>query len=151
MKWIIGIIIFVIVYSWLKSKKQKKNINDLYKKSAYEKFSKLVQMINYEAYKGEGMLFFINDRTFNLYKDGENQIITFEYNLKRLTITWKYLYFRKETVLTKVYDDPINLSPYNDTTLNPLEQEKIANEIILAMREKIAIHKSRVLGNSNFY
>ncbi|MDL2265663.1 hypothetical protein LJC43_04700 [Parabacteroides sp. OttesenSCG-928-G21] len=98
-------------------------------------------MINDEAFKGQGTIHYISKKNINLYKDGENQIIFFLYATGHLTITWKYKYYQKETILEKDFDNVRNLSLF--------EQEKIANIMISEMRKQICKHKKEVLNNNN--
>ena len=82
----------------------------------------------------------LDKRSFNLYQDGKNQIIKFEYGTGHLTITWKYKYFQKEIVHEKQYDNVRNLSLF--------EQQKIADNIISEMEQVVENHKNNVIGGA---
>tara|TARA_B110001469_G_C9587113_1_gene291283 strand:+ start:88 stop:510 length:423 start_codon:yes stop_codon:yes gene_type:complete len=113
---------------------------DLQGQSLHEKFAVIVSSINEVAYFGMGKVTTLDKRSFNLYQDGKNQIIKFEYGTGHLTIIWKYKYFQKEIVHEKQYDNVRNLSLF--------EQQKIADNIISEMEQVVENHKNNVIGGA---
>ena len=111
---------------------------DLQGQSLPEKFAVIVSSINEVAYGGMGKVTTLDKRSFNLYQDGQNQIINFQYGTGHLTITWKYKYFQKEIVHEKQYNNVRNLSLF--------EQQKIAENIISEMEQVVENHKNNVIG-----
>lgn len=138
MIWIFVIIIIVFLLFKFFIELDKDNY-DLQNQNLPEKFYFIVSMINQEAYNGEGSVTILDKRTFNLYQDGENQIINFQYSTGHLTITWKYKYFQKEVVHERQFNDVRNLSVF--------EQQKIAGVIIKEMSLIIEKHKLKVLNH----
>lgn len=113
---------------------------DLQGQSLPEKFAVIVSSINEVAYGGMGKITTLDKRSFNLYQDGQNQIINFQYGTGHLTITWKYKYFQKEIVHEKQYNDVRNLSLF--------EQQKIADNMISEMEQVVENHKNNVIGGA---
>ncbi len=113
---------------------------DLQGQSLTEKFSVIVSSINEVAYGGMGKVTTLDKRSFNLYQDGQNEIINFQYGTGHLTITWKYKYFQKEIVHEKQYNNVRNLSLF--------EQQKIADNIISEMEQVVENHKNNVIGGA---
>jgi hypothetical protein len=113
---------------------------DLQGQSLPEKFAVIVSSINEVAYGGMGKVTTLDKRSFNLYQDGQNQIINFQYGTGHLTITWKYKYFQKEIVHEKQYNNVRNLSLF--------EQQKIADNIISEMEQVVENHKNNVIGGA---
>lgn len=129
---IIGIILFRFFTSLSKD-----NI-DLQGITLYEKFNVIVNMINEAAFNGDGSVTTLDKREFNLYEDGQNQIIKFQYSTGHLTITWKYKYFQKEIVHEIQFNDVRNLSLF--------EQKKIGEQMIKEMAVVVERHKKNVIG-----
>ncbi len=113
---------------------------DLQGQSLQEKFAVIVSSINEVAYGGMGKVTALDKRSFNLYQNGQNQIINFQYGTGHLTITWKYKYFQKEIVHEKQYNNVRNLSLF--------EQQKIADNMISEMEEVVENHKNNVIGGA---
>jgi len=133
-----AIIIAVVVFVLFKfSSALNKDNGDLAGQSLSEKFSFVVNILNDNAYGGEGKVTTIDKRRFNLYQENSNQIIQFQYSTGSLTICWKYKYYQKEIIHEKTFDEVRNLSLF--------EQEKIANILIREMKQVIAYHKTDVL------
>ena len=133
---IIIITIIVIVIFRFISDLNKDNY-DLQGKSLAEKFSMVISTINDAAFSGGGRVISINKRQFNLYEEGQNQIVCFGYSTGHLTIIWKYKYYQKEVSYEKIFRDVRNLSLF--------EQQRIANVMIDEMNLVIAKHQSNVL------
>ena len=95
-------------------------------------------MINEAAFNGDGSVTTLDKREFNLYEDGQNQIIKFQYSTGHLTITWKYKYFQKEIVHERQFNDVRNLSLF--------EQQKIGEQMIREMAVVVERHKNNVIG-----
>ncbi len=137
MWWIIGILIVgVIIYKFVAD--LNKDNDDLQSQSSSDKFSGIVKIINAAAFGGKGEVYQLNRRVFNLYKDGENQIINFDYSTGSLTITWKFKYFQQEVVHRRQFDDVRMISM--------ALQERIGNQMVNEMPEVIERHMKRVLG-----
>ncbi|MCF2501684.1 hypothetical protein [Dyadobacter chenhuakuii] len=114
-----------------------KDENELQHQSVSEKFAVIVNMLNDAAFNGAADITPIDKREFNLY-DGSNQIIKFQYSTGSLTITWKYKYYQKEIVHERNFTESRNLSIF--------EQEKIANAMMIEMKQIVEKHKKDVLG-----
>ena len=95
-------------------------------------------MINEAAFNVDGSVTTLDKREFNLYEDGQNQIIKFQYSTGHLTITWKYKYFQKEIVHERQFNDVRNLSLF--------EQQKIGEQMIREMAVVVERHKNNVIG-----
>jgi len=135
MIWIIlGVVVISLI---LFTGKFNKDSNDLEHKKLHEKFEYIVTNLNQYAFNGEGEVYEINMRTFNLGATGSNQMITFEYGGGGLTIIWKYKYYQKEVVDKKYFPNVRNLSVF--------EQEKISQLMIMRMEKVIAQHKDDVM------
>ena len=106
-----------------------------------EKFQFVVAKLNQVVFDGQGNLTKLSNRSFNLYKEGENQIIHFHYSTGILRITWKYKYFQKEVIHKRDFDNARNLSVF--------EQTKMGEIMISEMMEIIKQHKVQVLGIEN--
>ena len=132
---VIGIIVFILFRFFTDLNKDN---YDLQEQSLAEKFKFTVTSLNNAAFNGQGSVTTLDKRSFNLYKDGSNQIINFVYGTGDLTIIWKYKYFQKEVVHEKQFNDVRNLSLF--------EQEKIAEIIIKEMAVVIANHQNNVIG-----
>lgn len=104
---IIGIILFRFFSSLSKDN------DDLQGRTLSEKFNVIVSMINEAAFNGGGSVTTLDKREFNLYEDGQNQIIKFQYSTGHLTITWKYKYFQKEIVHERQFNEVRNLSLFD--------------------------------------
>ena len=129
---IIGIILFRFFTSLSKDN------DDLQGRTLSEKFNVIVNMIKEAAFNGDGSVTTLDKREFNLYEDGQNQIIKFQYSTGHLTITWKYKYFQKEIVHERQFNDVRNLSLF--------EQQKIGEQMIREMAVVVERHKNNVIG-----
>jgi hypothetical protein len=136
MVWIIVILLIVIVLLVKFSSSLNEDNSELGFQTLQEKFSVIVSVLNENAYDGGGAITTLNKRSFNLYSDGSNQIINFNYSTGHLTITWKFKYYQKEIVHKRDFNDVRNLSVF--------EQEKIANKMIEEMNIVIKRHKQNV-------
>ncbi len=133
---LIVIVLIVIIIMFVSSlNKDKQDLNGI---SLSEKFEIIVSILNEAAYNGNGRVTKTSDRQFNLYQEGQNQIIQFHYSSGHLTIFWKYKFFQKEIVHERQFNDCRNLSIF--------EQQKIAEQMIREMEEIILKHQSDVLG-----
>jgi len=129
-----GIVLFIL-FSFFKDASKDKD--DLRNTSLKEKFNVIVNTLNNEAFNGNGSVTNLDKRSFNLYEQGKNQIIQFQYGTGHLTLTWKYKYFQKEIVHEKTYTNVRNLSLF--------EQKKIADDMINQMRNVVEKHKIDVV------
>ena len=102
-----------------------------------DKFKVVANMLNEAAFNGRGKIIKLDNRSFNLYEQGSNQIINFHYGTGTLTLTWRYKYFQKEIVHSKDFYETRNLSLF--------EQQKIANQMINEMIPVIENHKMNVM------
>ena len=112
---------------------------DLQDKTLLEKYNVVVNMINDSAFNGTGSVTLLDKREFNLYQEGKNQIIKFQYSSGHLTIIWKYKYYQKEIVHEKQFDNVRNISLF--------DQQKIAQQMINEMAIIVRRHKNDVLGD----
>lgn len=136
MIWIfVVVIVLFILFSFFKDASKDKD--DLRNTSLKEKFNVIVNTLNSEAFNGNGSVTNLDNRSFNLYEQGKNQIIQFQYGTGHLTLTWKYKYFQKEIVHEKTYTNVRNLSLF--------EQKKIADDMINQMRNVVENHKINVV------
>ncbi len=115
-----------------------KDNDDLQGRTLDDKFNVIVNMINDAAFNGRGSVTTLDKREFNLYEEGQNQIIKFQYSTGHLTITWKYKYFQKEVVHERQFNDVRNLSLF--------EQQKIGEQMIKEMAIVVERHKNNVIG-----
>lgn len=129
---IVGLLLFRFFTAFTKDE------DDLQHQTLSEKFAVIVHMINEAAFNGRGEITVLDKREFNLYEDGENQIIKFQYSTGHLTITWKYKCLQKEVVHQRQYNNVRNLSL--------IEQQRIGVNIIKEMGVVIAKHKIDVYG-----
>lgn len=137
---IIAIIAFILIRFF---RALNKDNYDLQRQTLSEKFKFIVDILNDAAFNGKGSVTPLNKRSFNLYQEGQNQIINFMYGTGHLTITWKYKYFQKEVVHERQFNDTRNLSIF--------EQQKIAEIMIDEMAIIIKNHQNNVLGNIKTY
>ncbi len=134
---VIGIIGFILFRFF--SDLNKDNY-DLQGQNLNEKFAVIVAAINDAAFNGGGSITTLDKRGFNLYENGQNQIINFQYGTGHLTITWRYKYFQKEVVHEKQFNDVRNLSIF--------EQQKIADRMIMEMTQVVENHKNNTIGGA---
>lgn len=132
---VIAIVGFILIRFFIALSKDN---DDLQGQTADKKFCVVVNMINDAAFAGQGTVTVQNKRMFNLYQDGQNQIISFLYSTGHLTITWKYKYFQKEVVHEKQFSNVRNLSLF--------EQQKIGEQMIDEMMVVVEKHQKNVIG-----
>jgi hypothetical protein len=113
-----------------------KDNDDFNGQSFEQKFSVVVETLNKATYNGRGVTTVASKREFNLYEEGQNQIIHFYYSTGSLVIIWKYKYFQKEVVHEKQFSNVRNLSTF--------EQQKIAESMINEMSMIIQKHINSV-------
>ena len=141
MFWIL-LIVAVIGYSLFRFFiSYSKDNDELQSQTLDQKFEVIVQTINNAAFDGNGSITTLDKREFNLYEEGKNQIIKFQYSTGHLTITWNYKYFQKEVVNERQFDNVRNLSVF--------EQQDIGNGMIKEMAGVVERHKNEVLGVDN--
>jgi len=136
MIWTVIIIIVVIILFRFFNDLNKDN-SDLQGQTLADKFQFLVIDLNEAAFNGNGRVTTLDKRSFNLFQDGQNQIINFNYSTGHLTITWKYKYFQKEIVHEKQFNDVRNLSIF--------EQQKLATIMVNEMNAIVEKHQNNVL------
>lgn len=136
MIWVIifAVIIGIILFRFFSD--LNKDNYDIENQNLSEKFSIIVSILNESAFNSYGTVTILNKRSFNLYENGKNQIISFYYSTGHLTITWKYKYFQKEIVHEHQFNDVRNLSIF--------EQQNIAKQMIAEMNLIIDKHKKDV-------
>lgn len=132
---ILIVIVLIIIFKFMNDLNKDKY--DLQGTSLEEKFKVVVNMLNEGAFNGNGNITKLDNRSFNLYEQGSNQIINFHYGTGTLTITWRYKYFQKEVVHTKDFYETRNLSIF--------EQQKIAEQMISEMIPIVQNHKNNVM------
>lgn len=128
---LIGYMLFRFVSSLIKDQ------DELQNQTLESKFNFIVSQINNSAFGGLGSVTVLDQREFNLYQEGQNQIIKFHYSSGHLTITWKYKYYQKEVIHERQFNDVRNLSLF--------DQQKIADQMIREMQLVIEEHKADVL------
>lgn len=116
-----------------------KDHDDLQGQTLDQKFGIIVNLINQVAFNGLGSVTTLNKREFNLYLEGENQLIKFQYSTGHLTITWRYKYFQKEVVHERQFNYVRNLSVF--------DQQKIGEQMIREMAQIVENHKNNVIGS----
>lgn len=136
MFWIILIVLIVVIILGKFLFALDKDKSDLSGVALSEKFNVIVNLLNLDAYGGNGSITTLSTRSFNLYEEGSNQIIQFHYSTGSLTITWRYKYFQKEVVHERQFDNVRNLSLF--------EQQNIAEGFIYEMSSIIERHKNDV-------
>lgn len=132
---IIGLVLFIGIRFLLDLDKDK---HDLAGTDLSNKFEIVTNIINEAAFNGRGSVTKLDKRSYNLYEEGENQIINFHYSTGHLKITWKYKYFQKEIVHEKQFDYVRNISVF--------DQQRIAQRMISEMNNIVSKHKNNVLG-----
>lgn len=132
---ILIIIVLFIIFKFTNDLNKDKS--DLQGITLEEKFSIIVNFLNERAFNGKGKVIKLDNKSFNLYEQGSNNIINFTYGTGTLTITWKYKYFQKEVVYKKDFYQTRNLSLF--------EQQKIAEQIINEMSVVIENHQNEVI------
>lgn len=136
---IIALVLGLILLKFLAD--YKKDDHDLEDQTLEQKFSTIVQVINNAAFDGRGTITRIDKREFNLYEEGQNQLVKFRYGTGHLYLIWKFKYLQKEVVHERQIPDARNLSLF--------EQEDIANAMIKEMEEVVRKHKNQV--NQGFW
>ena len=138
MYWVIGIVILIVIAEIgyvLFPDLSKDNYDH---QEQIDKFGPILVAINDAAFNGGGSIATQGKRSFTLFKNEENQKINFQYVKGHLTITWHYIYFRKEIVLKKQIFDVGNLSFS--------KQQKIADRLIMEMTQVVDNHKNNTGG-----
>lgn len=136
MVWIIviGIMLFIVFKFTNDLNKDK---YDLQGTTLEEKFKIIVNILNEAAFNKNGEITKIDNKSFNLYETGSNQIINFHYGTGTLTLTWRYKYFQKEVKHFRDFHNARNLSLF--------EQQKIAETMINEMVPIINNHKNNTM------
>ena len=114
-----------------------KDNDDLQGCTLDDKFNVIVSMINEAAFGGRGLVCYLDKREFNLYQEGQYQIIRFHYSTGHLTITWKYKHFQKEVIHERQFNNVRSLSLF--------EQQNIGKYMIKEMATIIERHKNNEL------
>ena len=91
--WVIFILVIVGIVLFNFANDLNKDNYDLQHQNVHEKFATITGALNAFAFNGKGSVIPLDKRSYNLYEDGKNQIINFNYSTGHLTITWKYKYF----------------------------------------------------------
>jgi len=104
MIWIIVIIVIVfIIGKFIGSlDADKKELN---KEPLEQKFKILVGQINNRLYNNKGKVTVIDNRSFNLYEEGTNQIVQFFYSSGNLSLTWRWKRLVNETICNKNFSN----------------------------------------------
>ena len=123
---IIVIIGYIIIRFLLALSKDK---DDLQRRTLDDKFNVVVSMINEAAFGGQGLVCYLDKREFNLYQEGQNQIIKFHYSTGHLTITWKYKYFQKEVIHKRQFNNVRNLSLFEQQDIGKYMIKEIDNAL----------------------
>lgn len=131
---IIGFILFRFFYDFFSERK--KDNDELQVQTIEEKFSVIVSKINEAAFNGKGKVVDRVPKFFNLYEEGQNQIVTFLYGTGHLTITWRYKYFENEVVHQRQFNNVRNI--------NISDQQKMAERMVSEMSIVVENHKIKV-------
>jgi hypothetical protein len=130
MIWIILIVIVGFILISFLINLNKDNI-ELSSQPIEDKLEVMIKILNNFAFDGNGKVIKLDKRSFNLYENGKNQIINFNYSTGHLFITWKYKYFLQEVVLEKQFA--------NVRFLSSSAQENIAMALIEEMESKVDV------------
>ena len=135
-------IILVVVFFLVKTLFGNQNDKQILKETPIQdKFRIIINKVNNEAFKGRGIITKIDWQSFMLGQIESNQIITFIYSHKVLSVEWKYLYFQKELKFKRSFLKADNWSVF--------EQEKIIKTLIFEFKNALEKHKNEVNNISN--
>lgn len=126
--------IIYIIFKFITAQNHERK--DLKNTPISQKFSEIVSPINAHAYNMGGSIIPLETHSFNLYQEGENQIINFHYSSGILTITWKFKWYNNEVIHKKEYP--------NVQDIGAEQQHRIAFDMINEMDMVIAKHKAKI-------
>ncbi|MCP9762984.1 hypothetical protein [Lacihabitans soyangensis] len=106
-----------------------------------QKFNAFIETLNKYAFSGSGLTTKLSETSYNLYKEGENQIINLEYAFGTLKVIWRYKYFQQELVHKKEFE--------NSQNIRQDWQIRMADSLISEMKKAIELHKIQVNHNLN--
>jgi hypothetical protein len=135
---IILLVIFFLIKTVISNQNDKQTLKET---SIQDKFRIIINKVNSEAFAGRGSITKIDWQSFMLGQIESNQIITFIYSHRNLSIEWKYKYFQKEMNFNRSFSNVDNLSLFG--------QEKIAQNLITEFNRAIENHKNEVNNISN--
>ncbi len=135
---VIGMIIFKFIRDFIRyyKKQMQEDREELSLISIEDKFSIIVDGLNEYCYRGEGRITKFNQGTFNLYKTGSCQIISFQYLGGALRVVWWFKYFQQEMTYEKEFLDA--------RAIDNEWQEKALNTLISEFLEHYKVHETKV-------
>jgi hypothetical protein len=128
---IILVIVFILVKFLIELSKDK---NDLEGQPLEVKFNVIINAINEAVFNGHGKITKINNREFNLYEVGKNQLVKFQYSTGSLSLIWRQKYLGREIVCEK---DFTNIRNTNENF-----QKEIAKSFLKQIDMKIKANES---------
>ncbi|MFV0180525.1 hypothetical protein OBK28_13285 [Empedobacter falsenii] len=137
---IIVIVVFIIFFIIKKiieyNKELKLDQDELKNLNVYNKFKILVDGLNLYCFNGEGKVNILDQKNANIYKEGSNQIILFQYNAGMLTVMWKYKYFHNEMIYERSFPDARNATE--------IGLKSVLKLIVEEFNERLFEHKAKV-------
>lgn len=124
----------VVIYRFITD--SNKQTGELQADPLPQKFKAFIDTLDQHAFSGTGETIKLSDTSYNLWKEGENQIINLQYAFGTLIIVWKYKYFQQELVFKKDIENAQNIR--QDW------QIRMAEGLIIEMKEAINKHKIKV-------
>lgn len=134
---LLGLVILssIIIYFYFYTK----NKNILESISPSKKFYKTTEILNKYVFAENGH---INEKEaiFQLYEEKMNHLIDFEFHTCNLIITWRYKYYQKEMIYTKIFKNVDNITVF--------QTQNIAKTLITEMEKKIHEHKMKIFAET---
>ncbi|RCH56136.1 hypothetical protein DJ568_05155 [Mucilaginibacter hurinus] len=115
---IIALAVAAIVYFF---KTAKKTRLDIKQEDLYQKFKSITDALNATAFENKGHVIKLNNHSYNLYKEGANQLLNFAIEGNNLTITWRFKHLKRETKHERTF---------HNISQDAAEQEKLALTLI---------------------
>ena len=97
MEYVIGTVVVYILFKFFSSLSE--DSSELTRVPMPEKFETIIHLLNNSFFNGEGKINVLDKRTLNIYKENDNKIVFLDYSTGHLTLTMKYKWFQKETIL----------------------------------------------------
>lgn len=132
-----GLILYAVFRKYLQYKKEQRlDDEELKSQNIYDKFKPLLDGLNNYCFNGKGKISILDNKNANIYQEGENQILLFQYNAGMLTIVWKYKYFQNEMVYERNFSDARKATE--------IGMKSALNIIIEEFNEQLSVHKSNI-------
>jgi len=134
---VIGLVLYAVFRKYLQFKKEQRlDAEELKNQNIYDKFKFLIDGFNGYCFNGKGKVSVFDNKNANVYQEGSNQIVLFQYNAGMLTIVWKYKYFQNEMVYEKNFPDARNATE--------IGVKGALNTIIDEFNEQLSAHKANI-------